>query len=222
MCTAVHRCLYLKHRQTNHIITSQYKAWNDSVRMAMWIDLVMAPIKQMRGKMLIWADNCGPHKTDAVKAVFSSWGIHTAFLPPNMTGMLQVLDLVVNGPIKAYIRNIRARRIVEAFALFRSAYAQEMLKAPGERQRLKFKPPKPSYQQAMTDLFTLFATSFSQESFKEGIIRSFIDTGTQPPPSSPPLLVGSVPRPAFKEYKAEDCSGTIRDSHRALRHPISH
>lgn len=63
----------------------------------------------------------------------------------------------------------------------------------------------------MTDLFTLFATSFSQESFKEGIIRSFTDTGTQPPsPPSTPLLVGPLPRPAFKEYKAEDCSGTIR------------
>ena len=160
--------------------------------------------------MLIWADNCGPHKTDAIKAVFRQWGIYTAWLPPNMTGMLQVLDLVVNGPIKAHFRNIRARRIVDAFRQFREDYAREMEKPIGLRQRLKFKPPKPSYQEAMQDLFSLFASSFTVASFKEGVIQSFLDTGTQPPsPLLAPGFVGPEPCPVFKQYKEENGSGTI-------------
>ena len=34
-------------------------------------------------------------------------------LPPNMASELQVLDLAVNGPIKAYIRNLRAEKEAE-------------------------------------------------------------------------------------------------------------
>ena len=122
--TATHKCLFLRHEGTNHIITSQFKAWNDTVRMAMWVDLVMKPIRERDGRMLIWADNCGPHKTKPIEELFQILGIHTAFLPPNMTGLLQVLDLVVNGPIKAHIRRIRALRIVQAFHMFKDLYRQ--------------------------------------------------------------------------------------------------
>jgi hypothetical protein len=39
--TADHKCWYLRHKTTHHIITSQYKAWNDTVRMMMWIELLI-------------------------------------------------------------------------------------------------------------------------------------------------------------------------------------
>ena len=41
--------------------------------------------------------------------------IDVAYLPPNMTAILQVLDLVVNGPLKSHVRQLRAKRIVRSF-----------------------------------------------------------------------------------------------------------
>ena len=106
--TTMHKCWYLRHTITHHIITSQYKAWNDSVRMMMWVELVMKPIKIRDEKVLLWFDNCGCHKTYVISNALSELNIRVACLPPNMTAILQVLDLVVNGPLKAHVRNNRA------------------------------------------------------------------------------------------------------------------
>ena len=40
---------------------------------------------------------------------------HKVFLPPNMTDILQVLDLVVNAPIKKALRRFKIEEMVEAF-----------------------------------------------------------------------------------------------------------
>ena len=58
--------------------------------------------------MLLWCDNCGSHKTTSVMEVIDEVGVDVVFLLKNMTGELQVLDLVVNGPLKAHIRTNRA------------------------------------------------------------------------------------------------------------------
>ena len=109
--TATHRILYLIHDDTGHIITSQYKAWNDTVRMVLWFEVVIKPLKDKIGKILIWCDNCGSHKTTSVMDIIAEIGVDVVFLPKNMTGELQVLDLVVNGPLKAHIRTNRANRL---------------------------------------------------------------------------------------------------------------
>ncbi len=56
------------------VITTQHKAWMDSVGMCMWVDLVLGPWAKASGrkKILVW-DSCGPHKVAAVKAVFGEW-----------------------------------------------------------------------------------------------------------------------------------------------------
>ena len=36
--TAEHKVYYLIHEVTGHVITSQVKAWNDTVRMVLWFD----------------------------------------------------------------------------------------------------------------------------------------------------------------------------------------
>ena len=41
-----HSVKYLKHKTNGHIITSQFKAWNDTIRQMMWLDLVMGPIQR--------------------------------------------------------------------------------------------------------------------------------------------------------------------------------
>lgn len=113
-----HKCWYMIHEQTNHVITSQHKAWNDQVRMIMWLELIIAPLKVKLGKILIWFDNCGCHKTPIVSTSFLENNIDVTFLPPNMTAILQVLDLVVNGPLKSHVRQLRAKRIVRSFKDF--------------------------------------------------------------------------------------------------------
>ena len=65
--------------------------------MIMWLETVVKPLKEKLSKLLIWFDNCGCHKTQTVEDVIIGLQVHVACLPPNMTGVLQVLDLVVNG-----------------------------------------------------------------------------------------------------------------------------
>ena len=57
--------------------------------------MIVLPIRNNLGRMFIWCDNCGSHLTQAVKDVIVECNIDVAFLPENMTGELQVLDLVV-------------------------------------------------------------------------------------------------------------------------------
>ena len=68
---------------------------------------------------MIWFDYYGCHKTSVIDATIARLGVQVACLPPNMTGILQVLDLIVNGPIKAHTRNLRGARIVAAFGEFK-------------------------------------------------------------------------------------------------------
>ena len=67
--TADHKCWYLRHKTTHHIITSQYKAWNDTVRMMMWIELVINPMKErdVDKKLLLWFDSSSFMTTTIIK-----------------------------------------------------------------------------------------------------------------------------------------------------------
>ena len=93
--------------------------------MIMWLELIMLPLKTRLGKLLIWFDNCGCHKTAIVQDYIEEIGIDVAYLPPNMTAVLQVLDLVVNGPLKAHVRQLRAKRLVRSFKNFMELYRQD-------------------------------------------------------------------------------------------------
>ena len=46
--TAQHKIMYIINEDTGHVITSQYKAWNDSIRMCMWFEVVIKPVKKNR------------------------------------------------------------------------------------------------------------------------------------------------------------------------------
>ena len=56
-------------------------------------------------------DNVGCHKMDVLKEIFAEACVDVGFLPPNMTQFLQVLDLVVNGPLKAHIRRLLVKQV---------------------------------------------------------------------------------------------------------------
>ena len=178
--TALHKCWYIIHKDTGHVSTSQFKAWNDTVRMIMWLELIIQPLKIASGKFLIWMDNCGSHKTEAVDLVMKSIGINLALYPPNMTAILQVLDLIFNGPLKAHVRNLRAWRLVAAFKIFKLLWEEEQEKDPSNRKKPKFVSPKPNMIESMHDLIALFANELKKTDFMAGITSSFIKTGSVP------------------------------------------
>jgi hypothetical protein len=72
-------------------------------------------VKIESGRRLLQMDNCGSHKTDAIVKLFHELGVDMALLPLNMTDLLQVLDLVVNAPIKAHIRNLTRGTYFDCF-----------------------------------------------------------------------------------------------------------
>jgi hypothetical protein len=109
-----------------------------------------------------------------------SIGINLALYPPNMTAILQILDLVVNGPLKAHVRNLRAWRIVAAFRIFKLLWEEEQKKDPSNRKKLTFVAPKPNMIESMHDLIALFANEFKKPNFIAGIASSFIKTGSVP------------------------------------------
>ena len=139
-----------------------------------WFELVMKPIKQRLVKLMLWCNNCGSHKTSSVKEVITETIIDVAFLPPNMTGELQVLDLVVNGPIKAHIKNKRAMRLSECFQIFEKERLADMELPLDQRKNIEFSPPKPMMLEGMKDLILLFQEQFTEEKFKRCINVSFI------------------------------------------------
>lgn len=176
---AVHKCKYLIHTDGT-VITSQRKLWNDSTRMAMYIDLILQPILERDMKILLWMDNCKLHKAQCIDDSFNDNGIDVAWLPENTTDILQVLDVVVNGPIKRHTRSSRAMAIKKDFQVFKVVYAEENKKPIEERKRLKFKPNPPSLIQGIKNLRNLFNNEFKQQEFVDSIKAAFIDTCTMP------------------------------------------
>ena len=101
---------YLFNLNDGRVVWSQYKAYQDTPGLAMWIDLVMGPARVASGSPkwgLIW-DNCAAHLVPAVKEVFAQWCIHVFEFPPQMTALLH---LIYSGPMKAHTKSERARSI---------------------------------------------------------------------------------------------------------------
>ena len=173
-----HKCIYIIHRLKGHVITSQHKAWNDQIRFAMMIDLILAPYAERNGgKLLLWMDNCSLHHGSDLKPILDAAGITVGYLPPNMTWILQVLDLVVNGPLKAHIRRLRASRILVYFQSYKLLFEKQLLLPENQRSTPKWDCPKPEMKQCILDMIHLLETDFCDPKFQAGIKKSFINTG---------------------------------------------
>ena len=172
--TAIHNCTYIIHELSGNVITSQCKAWNDTVRMVMWYELVMHPIRIKLGQVLLWCDNCGSHRTSSVRDA----DIDVAFLQPNMTSELQVLDLIVNGPIKSHVKTKRAERLYDGFQIYKAERMADLALQINQRKNPDFFPPRPSMTEGMRDLILLFDNQFKDQKFRNCINASFISTGT--------------------------------------------
>lgn len=143
--------------------------------MAMWIDLILVPLKGL-GPMIMWMDNCGSHKTDAIRQLFEFFGIYNPFYPRNMTAILQVLDLIVNGPIKTLTRHSNAKAHYESFKSFKTIWNfRTCCKIRNEIQS-SLTIIKNSYK----EFNSILCWRFQKESFKKSIQKTFLSTGTAP------------------------------------------
>ena len=106
--------------------------------------------------------------------VIDEIGVDVAFLPKNMTGELQVLDLVVNGPLKAHIRTNRANVLYQSFQEYKVKRAADNDLPLSQRNCPVFSPPKPTMLGGIKDLIMLFDGPFKETKFKDCINRTFI------------------------------------------------
>lgn len=177
--TATHKVKYIIHT-SGSVVTSQHKAWNDTVRMAMYIDLILKPFvaDKCGGKFFLWMDNVGSHKTDALHEIFREACVEVGYLPPNMTQFLQVLDLVVNGPLKAHIRRLRAENLMKYFRQYKCLYNDERQKPQEQRVIPKWNPPKPSMEECILAVMELMTTGdLTTTKAKASIAATFEKTG---------------------------------------------
>ena len=160
------------------VITTQCKAWMDSAGLCMWVDVLIGPWARAskRKKLVVW-DSCGPHLVAAVLKVFAEWFIATQLLPVNMTDRLQVMDLVVNGPIKAHMRSSRCKSLFNYFQDWKREWGQELQKPAGERVMPVFTPPKPNLVMGLNTVRSLPDKLFSKADFKAGLVRAFVNVG---------------------------------------------
>ena len=95
----------------------------------------------------------------------------------NMTDVLQVMDLVVNGPLKAHMRRFRCASLFAYFQSWKLKWLQELLKPAGVRVMPVFTPPKPVLIDGLNMLRTVAAEVFSKVEFKQGLVRAFVKVG---------------------------------------------
>ena len=96
--------------------------------------------------------------------------------------LLQVLDLVVNGPIKQHLRRYRAKSQKESmrkYILWRES--QELL--PFEQRKFKqWICPKAGVQDGIKVLLTFWDTQLQSQAFKDSVSAVFLSKGSAPHP----------------------------------------
>ena len=109
-------------------------------------------------------------------------------LPPNMTDLLQPMDLVVNAPLKSAIGQARARSLYDAFKLYR--VATEVLLAKGD-PHIEFRPPKPTLYDGLRT-FMASLQRFETDKFKASLRACFVAVG---------LVRGQGPFPVYTTHE---------------------
>ena len=179
--TATYKRRYITNPGTRAVVTCNPKAWMDSVCMVMWAELQLAPWASGRRKLLVM-DNCAAHRVPAVKAAFEALGLVIESLPPNMTDRLQVIDIAVNGPIKAAIRRARCMGMFQYFQDWKARRGVELQKPELERTMPSFSPPAPTVSDGIKAVLAATAAKSEDEDFQDGVHRTFVNVGLLPDP----------------------------------------
>jgi len=187
---------YLIHNSEGHVITIQNNAWMDTVGMVMLCDLVLEPISKQRGGLLLVWDNCGPHKVRCVQEAFAAAKIAVEELPPRMTGELQVMDLVVNGPLKAAIRRSRTRSLFNFFQLWKIRRLTALAEGT---EPPAFQPPKPKVEDGLAVLFECLRVNLTTPQFVASLDKVFVRVG----------LKKSAAAADYVKYTSHSVMGTV-------------
>ena len=130
---------------------------------------------------LLWMDGFSVHKQADVAAALEEAEVAVALLPANMTDELQVLDLVVNKPLKTLMRREREREIYNYFKDFKSSLLKETKNWSCQRLLAeRMNPPKPQLPERIL-LLIEYMRSLSQddahEGFRQSVKNCFTKTG---------------------------------------------
>ena len=203
---------YIFNREKLTVVTCQNKAWMDTAGIAMWVELQYGPYvaESCGGKAVLVWDNCGPHKVTALQEIFKENGIRTETLPPNMTDQLQVMDLVVNAPLKAGIRRERCSQLYEYFQLFKNERYKQLAKPAHVRKMPAWDPPKPKLVDGLRTVLKVEETTLRTAKFKESMRKCFIAVG----------LVKESDFNHFKRYVPTKC-GFLSSLHKEVYEELS-
>ena len=135
--------------------------------MFMWVDLQLKYYLPNEKKLLI-LDNFSAHVNNLVQNNLRENNIIANYLLPNTTSKYQVIDLVINGPLKNAIKDDRSRELSSQVRRYRSA----------NKDIRKFKFKSPSIYDGTASL-TKFLKSYSINN-KNTIINCFRKTGIIP------------------------------------------
>ena len=164
------------------VITCQNKAWMDQIGLIMWADVMLGNfVKSKEGhKIVIVWDNVSSHLSVIVKKILKEdHGIETVELPKNMTSILQVCDLIINGPLKADQRRVRAKALYDYF----QTYANEVIAYTddeGISPSIQWNPTRMSLADGLLTLIGSINSFNSRPEFREAVSDCFTTVGIVP------------------------------------------
>ena len=93
-----------------------------------------------------------------------------------MTDLLQVMDLIVNGPVKSGIRAARVNALFDFFQAWKIKRLQHAAQKD-DSQPPPFAPPKPKLADGLLTLLKVLDTSLSTDKFKDALLKCFTEVG---------------------------------------------
>ena len=148
----------------------------DTAGLVMWLDLVVKPFQQKLGKrMLIVGDNCGSHKTLAVRRAFEETDaagcVTKKEMAANITDCKQVCDMAFNGAVKQKIVAQRVAHLYDELQAYKLKHDED--------KTAVFKPAPIPTHATMQMVMRAYASYAEDGNFKAGITRAFVKAGSR-------------------------------------------
>ncbi len=153
------------------IIAHQAKAWMDGELMLEWLEGVWNKSCQFNrpgAESLLVMDSFSTHLTDAIAEKLKKSKVHTVVIHGGCTSVLQPLDVSLNKPFKAILRQLWQQYMLD------SAEELEKKRAEGSTPVSKMKITAPS-KQTMVDWITAAWLELARNI--DAVKKSFLVTG---------------------------------------------